>query len=83
VSDITGWIGEVTSDLFVKQPSRMVNTAKPQQETGSNTGYYLLAAGTTMLVLAAGVAVAIKNKKREEHSYNERLLAAYVDDETA
>lgn len=83
VSDITNWIDEVKSDILVKEPRRMVNTAAPQAKKESHTGYYLMAAGATMLVLAAGVAVTMQKKKREEHAYNERLLSAYVDDETA
>ena len=50
--------------------------AKPSTSTST----YVLGFGSVLALAAIGIAVM--NKEKEEKDYHEKLLSAYVDDET-
>ena len=63
-----------------KSPNNLITTTRPKVEEASNSGWYMMAIGATLLTAAAGVAIHSQCKRKEEKKYNERLLSAYVDE---
>jgi len=64
----------------VAAPISMINTAKPVHSR-SNTGYYVLGVGATLMIAAAAGVMVLQNKKKQDELLSEKLLSSYVDDE--
>ena len=54
--------------------------ATPSASSSTSTSTYVLGFGSVLALAAIGIAVM--NKEKEEKDYHEKLLSAYIDDET-